>query len=106
MYAILGNAIVVIVFASVWKYRFLNFIAVSALIWVSMLCLHLSLDNIFKHFGYPDRPFWLLYILGAPLQVLECIWGLFRSKMHKKKHSSTAFLEDVKDEIEDTKEEE
>ena len=101
MYAILGNAIVVIVFASVWKYRFLNFIAISVLIWVSMLCLHLSLSNIFNHFGYPERPFWLLYILGVPLQVLECIWGLFRSKIYKKKRSKTAFLEEVKDDMDE-----
>ena len=104
MYAILANAIVVIVFASVWKYRFLNFIAISALIWVSMLCLHLTLSDIFAHYGHGERPFWLLYILGVPLQVLECMWGLFRSKLTKKK-KPMAFLEDVKDETEEQSEE-
>ena len=100
MYAILINAVVIVTFASVWKYRFLNFLAVSALIWVSMLCLHLTLSNIFTYFGHGERPFWLLYILGVPLQILECMWGLFRSKLHKK-NKRTAFLEDVKDETDE-----
>lgn len=100
MYAILINAIVIVVFASVWKYRVVNFIAISALIWVSMLCLHLSLNNLFAYYGYKERPFWLLYILGVPLQILECMWGLFRSKLRKRR-SETAFLENVKDEAEE-----
>lgn len=97
LYAIMVNAIVIIIFASVWKYRILNFLAVSTLIWVSMLCLHLTLSDVFAHYGEENRPFWLLYILGVPLQILECMWGLFRSKRHKK-NKQTAFLENVKDE--------
>ncbi len=85
LYALLANAIVIVTFASVWKYRFVNFLAVSALIWVAILCLHFTLREAFMHFGGNARPLWLLYILGAPLQVLECMWGLFRSKLRSKK---------------------
>ena len=98
MYAIVANAIVVIVFASIWKYRLLNFLAISALIWASMLCLHLTLSTFFAQNGEADRPFWLFYILGAPLQCLECMWGLFRSKIRQKKAAD--FLDSVKEEAE------
>ena len=104
MYAIVANAIVIIVFASIWRYRVLNFLATSALIWSSMLCLHLSLSIIFAHYGYTARPFWLFYILGAPLQCLECMWGLFRVKISQKK--ATAFLDGVKEDLETINEEE
>ena len=103
MCAIVVNAIVVIVFAGIWKYRLLHFLAVSALIWSSMLCLHLSLSNYFEYYGYGERPFWLFYILGAPLQCLECMWGLFRVKIKKKKASE--FLDGVKEDAETVSEE-
>lgn len=100
-YAILVNAVVIVIFASIWKYRFLNFLAISALIWVSLLCLHLTLSDIFTRLGRGERPFWLLYVLGVPLQILECMWGLFRSKLHQKRKKNTAFLEDVNDETDE-----
>ncbi len=80
LYAIAVNAIVVIVFAGIWKYRFVNFVAVSVLIWISLLSLHVT----FRLF-FPDSPLWLLYILGVPLQVLECMWGFFRAKLKDRK---------------------
>ena len=98
MYAIVANAIVVIVFASIWKYRLLNFLAISALIWTSMLCLHLTLSTIFAQNGETNRAFWLFYILGAPLQCLECMWGLFRSKIRQRKAAD--FLDGVKEDAE------
>ena len=103
MYAIVANAIVVLVFAAIWKYRVLYFLAISALIWSSMLCLHLSLNNLFAYYGYGERPFWLFYILGAPLQALECMWGLFRAKIRQKKAAD--FLDGVKEETETDNEE-
>ena len=88
LYAIAVNAIVIIVFACVWKYRVLNFFAVSALIWTGMLCLHITLKLLFQRFGGDERPLWLLYILGVPLQILEIMWVFFRSRLRKKKQAS------------------
>ncbi len=85
LYAIAANAIVIIIFASVWKYRFVNFVAVSALIWVSMLCLHVTLKMAFQFLGKADRALWLLYILAVPLQILECMWGFFRARLRSRK---------------------
>ena len=103
MYAIVANAIVVVVFASIWKYRVLNFLTISLLIWSSMLSLHLSLNNVFEYYGYQERPFWLFYILGAPLQCLVCMWGLFRAKIRQKKAAD--FLDGVKEDLETADEE-
>lgn len=87
LYAVAANAIVIIVFACVWKYRVLNFFAVSALIWTGMLCLHITLKIIFQHFGGDERPLWLLYILGVPLQILEIMWGYFRARMRMRRET-------------------
>ena len=101
LYAVFANAIVIIVFASIWKYRVVNFLAVSALIWTGMLCLHITLKFIFQRFGGDERPLWLLYILGVPLQVLEIMWGFFRSRLRKKKQTGKGVSHEPKEEKEE-----
>ncbi len=101
LYAVFANAIVIIVFASIWKYRVVNFLAVSALIWTGMLCLHITLKFIFQRFGGDERPLWLLYILGVPLQVLEIMWGFFRSRLRKKKQTGKGVFHETKEEKEE-----
>ena len=103
LYATLANSIVIVIFASVWKYRFVNFLAISSLIWVAILCVHFTLRGVLLSFGANARPLWLLYILGVPLQVLECMWGLFRSKLQrnkKKNEQKTAKDEPVSEQAE------
>lgn len=104
LYAIAVNAIVIIVFACVWKYRVVNFLAVSALIWTGMLCLHITLKLIFQRFGGDQRPLWLLYILGVPLQILEIMWGFFRSRLRRKKQARKEKFHDEKEESTETAE--
>jgi transcriptional regulator with XRE-family HTH domain len=87
LFALPVNAILLIVLSGVWKYKFLNFLSVSALIWTSVLCCYLVLSNV-----YPDESFWLLFVLGAPLQVLEILWAYYRYKLVAFKESSMAFL--------------
>lgn len=85
LYAVAVNAIVLIVFAGMWKYKMTHFVAVTTLIWSSLLCLYLTARFISEGLGNDYSALWLLFILGIPLQVLECFWGLFRAKKIKEK---------------------
>ena len=87
LFALPVNAVLLIVLSAVWKYKLLNFLSVSALIWTVIVCLYSILNDI-----YPDESFFLLFVLGAPLQILEILWVYFRYKLIKFKETSMAFL--------------
>ena len=79
IYAVAANAIVIIVYAGIWKYRFVNFISVSTLIWIALTCIYLTWRMIALHFGGGVSALWTIYLLGIPLQILEILWEFFRS---------------------------
>ena len=79
VYAVAVNAIVLIVYASIWKYRILNFISVSTLIWAIITSVFLTI----RMTDLGGDSLWLLFLLGAPLQVLEVLWVFFRSLFSK-----------------------
>ena len=85
LYAVAANAIVLIVFSGMWKYKIAHFVSVSTLIWSALTCIYLTARFISAHFNNDYSALWLVFILGAPLQVLECVWGLFRAKKIKEK---------------------
>lgn len=87
VYAVPINAIVLLVYASIWHYRTLNFISVSTIIWMSITCLFLTVKIIAAANGLQDEVdrLWLLFLLGIPLQVLEILWVFFRSFFRKSK---------------------
>lgn len=83
IYAIPVNAILLIVFTGVWRYRFLRFISISALIWTAILSFYLTLRILAQSFGWDHDGYWLLFLLGIPLQCLEIFWESFRAKFKK-----------------------
>lgn len=90
LYAVPCNAILLIVYASVWKYRLLNFISVSTLVWSILAGLYLTLLMIGARSlavgqSNPFAQYWLLFLLGAPLQTMEILWVFFRSWFRKGK---------------------
>lgn len=87
VYAVPVNAIVLLVYASIWKYRTLNFICVSVIIWLVLTCLYLTVHIISTARGVGGNlgPLWILFLLGIPLQVLEILWVFFRSLFRKSK---------------------
>ncbi len=85
MYAVVANAIVMIVYSGIWKYRVLNFISVSTLIWTTLTCLCLTIQAIVEHFNGNVQGLWGLFLIGVPLQVLEILWVFFRSLFKKSK---------------------
>lgn len=84
VYAAAATAIVVIVYASIWHYRTLNFIGVSAHIWLSILCMYLTAKYVSLDLGTNPDGLWMLFLLGVPLQILEVLWTFFRHLFKKR----------------------
>lgn len=85
LYAVTSNAILLIVYASIWRYRLLNFVATSLLIWSAIICFHLTFAMIAQLNGNYYGGLWCVYLLGIPLQVLEVLWSFFRYVFKKRK---------------------
>ena len=85
IYAIPLNSILLIVYASVWKYRILNFVAISTLIWTALTCLYLTVRFASIALGAAYNGLWMVFLLGVPLQVLEVLWVFFRTLFRKRK---------------------
>lgn len=79
LYAVPVNAILVVIFTGVWKYRLGNFFAVSALIWTLITCIYVTVAE----FGGVVNGLWGLFIIGVPLQTLEILWVFFRASIFK-----------------------
>ena len=90
LYAVAINAIVLIVFAGIWKYKVTHFVAVTALIWSSITSLFVTGRFLLAHYNQDYSALWLIFLLGAPLQILECVWWLFRVKKIKEKQTAEA----------------
>ena len=85
IYAIMANAILLIVFAGIWRYRLLNFFSVSTLVWIAITCIYITTNSVLAAQGRHAEGLWLLYVIGVPLQVLEILWVFFRSFFQKTK---------------------
>lgn len=88
LFALPINAIVAIVFASVWHYKTLHFVSVSALVWTGLLCVYLLL-------GYLPataemQGLWVIFLIGVPLQILEVLWAFFRLSIFRQKANKAA----------------
>ena len=87
LYAALANAIVALVYATIWKRRVMNFVCVSIIIWMGLACVYFTGDRILFLFGESYRALWLIFLLGIPLQLLEIFWSSFRMLLRKhRKH--------------------
>ncbi len=87
VYALPATAVVLLVFAAIWKYRTLTFFSVTLIIWLGLTCLYLTIRYICIQRGITGDigPLWSIYLLGIPLQVLEVLWAFFRSIFKKNK---------------------
>ena len=86
IYAIMANAIVLIVYACIWKYRLINFLSISTLIWTAITCLYLTISAVSSGAGTRLTALWCIYLIGIPLQVLEVLWVFFRTLFRKNKN--------------------
>lgn len=80
IFALPVNSIVFVVFASVWKYKRLSFIAVTLTVWTSLVAIFCLLEFIVGWNGSS----WVVFLLGIPLQILEILWAFFRYSIFKR----------------------
>ena len=83
VYALPVNAIVVVALSGAWKYKLVNFFSVSALIWTALTSLYLTV-TVIDGLTFLQST-WLIFLLGAPLQILETLWAFFRYSIFKKR---------------------
>ncbi len=91
VYACPITAIVVTVLSAVYKRRTTNFCAVTALIWTTILSTYLTIYII------AGRNYWLMFILGVPLQSIWIWWAIFRiekKRIAERKKKSLENLEE------------
>lgn len=86
LFALPINAVVIIVYASIWKHRILNFLSVSTLVWTALVCLYLTCRYVSIANGSDYGALWCLFLIGIPLQVLEILWTFFRTLLRKQKN--------------------
>ena len=77
------TAIVVLVFGSIWKYKMLNFVSTTTLIWTALTAIFVTLMLVGSSYGLPLGGLWTIFLIGAPLQVLEVLWAFFRYSVFK-----------------------
>ncbi|MBO5412131.1 MAG: helix-turn-helix transcriptional regulator [Clostridia bacterium] len=85
VYACVLTSVVVLVYGSIWKYRFVNFVATSCLIWLSLVATFLTARTISINLGNDYDGVWSVFLVGVPLQILEVLWVFFRSLFRKNK---------------------
>ncbi len=88
VYAVAINAIILVVYASIWKYRLLNFFSVSILVWMTLTSVYLTGRLIAVYNGASFDGLWCLFLLGVPLQILEILWVFFRSLFRKNREKA------------------
>lgn len=76
VYAIPVSAIVLVVFSSVWHWKWLRLISLSVLIWTTLACAYLTAFVC----GYGGYNIWLIFLIGVPLQVLALFYFIWRKK--------------------------
>ena len=81
LYAVLANAIVLLVYAAIWKHRILNFLSVTIIIWMALACCFLTVYA----FVSDTTGLWCIFLIGVPLQVLEILWTFFRTLLRKQR---------------------
>ena len=81
LYAVLANAIVMLVYAAIWKHRIINFFSVTTIIWMALVCAYLTI----RLFVNDATGLWLIFLVGVPLQSLEVLWAFFRTLLRKQR---------------------
>ncbi len=74
IWALPTSCIVGLVFNSIWGNRAINFVIITLLVWTILLSLYLQLI---------EHRMWLIFVLGAPIQVAIILWSQLKSGKKK-----------------------
>lgn len=71
VYAVPATFLIAFIFSTFWGTRIWKYIFISALVWSALLSIYLSLIKY---------NVWIIFILGAPIQVVLLLWGTVRRR--------------------------
>ncbi len=74
-YAIPITFIILLIFTAVWKKPWVNTIAISLVIWSTLLAIFLTLLVSLIN---PPRTLWMLFLIGVPAQLLTIFFLMYR----------------------------
>ncbi len=75
VYAVPASAIVIVVFSTIWHWKWSRIVSLSVLIWTAIACVYLTLYVCGIVNGM-----WLLFLIGVPLQVLTLFFFVWRKR--------------------------
>ncbi len=78
LYAVPASSIVVLVFSCIWKYRVARIVSISVLIWSALACVYLTVFVC-------GANFWLIFLVGIPLQILALFFFVWWKRTNGKK---------------------
>ncbi len=76
LFAVPASAIVVVVFSTIWQWKWTRIISISVLVWTVIGCVYLV---IYAVTGWTQN-LWFLFLIGIPLQALTLIYFMWRSR--------------------------
>ncbi len=74
-YAIPVTFVILLIFTAVWKKPWVNTIAISLVIWSTLLAIFLTL---LVSLSNPPRTLWMLFLIGVPAQLLTIFFLMYR----------------------------
>lgn len=77
LFAVPASAIVVLVFSSVWHWKWVRIISITVLIWTTIACVYFVAYALGA-----GKSIWLLFLIGIPLQILALFFFVWRKGAH------------------------
>lgn len=74
IYAVPASAVIVLVFSSIWHWKWMRIVSVSVLVWGIITCVYLT---VLLAVGYNA---WQLFLIGIPLQILALFFFVWRKR--------------------------
>jgi len=71
VYAVPASAIVVLVFSSIWGWKWTRILSISVLVWSILACIYLTACVC-------GQNIWLIFLIGVPLQILALFYFVWR----------------------------
>ena len=82
VYAAAASAILAVVWAGIYHKRLYQLIATSCIVWFTIASIYLT--ALMVTLPNPNPNLWLLFLIGAPLEILAILWYFLRKNLKKK----------------------
>lgn len=75
VYAVPASSVVILVFSSIWRWKWVRILSISVLVWSLLACIYLTAYLC-------GQNIWLIFIIGVPLQILALFYFVWRKGAH------------------------